>query len=136
MQPLKLIWVIDDDPIFTFLTEAQLTDLYSHITVRSYANGQEAYEALKMCIAEEHDLPDLILLDINMPVMDGWEFIDQYKALMGDFDQQVFVFMVSSTIDINEIEMAKTHEQIEGFISKPLVMDELVRMIKDGMKND
>ncbi len=136
MQPLKLIWVIDDDPIFTFLTEAQLTDLYSHITVRSDANGQEAYEALKMCIAEEQDLPELILLDINMPVMDGWEFIDQYKALMGDFDQQVFVFMVSSTIDINEIEMAKTHEQIEGFISKPLVMDELVRMIKDGMKND
>lgn len=134
MQPLKLIWVIDDDPIFTFLTETQLSELYSHVNVHSFSNGHEAYEELIKRITEEADLPDLILLDINMPVMDGWEFIEEYKAIMGQFDQQVFVFMVSSTIDINEIEMAKNHENIEGFISKPLVMDELVKMIEASMK--
>jgi CheY-like chemotaxis protein len=135
MQPLKLIWVIDDDPIFTFLTETQITEMYSHVKVESYANGHEAYEALKRCITEDRDLPNLILLDINMPVMDGWEFIEEYKAIMGQFDQQVFVFMVSSTIDINEIETAKNHENIEGFISKPVVMDEMIKMIEAGMKS-
>lgn len=135
MQPLKLIWVIDDDPIFTFLTETQITEMYSHVRVESYANGHEAYEALKRCITEDQDLPNLILLDINMPVMDGWEFIEEYKAIMGQFDQQVFVFMVSSTIDINEIETAKNHENIEGFISKPVVMDEMIKMIEAGMKS-
>jgi CheY-like chemotaxis protein len=136
MQPLNLIWVIDDDPIFTFLTETQLTELYSHVSVQSFANGHEAYEELKKLITEDNDLPDLILLDINMPVMDGWEFIEEYKAIMGQFDQKVFVFMVSSTIDINEIEMAKNHENIEGFISKPVVMDELVKMIDSSLTDN
>ncbi len=135
MQPLNLIWVIDDDPIFTFLTQTQLTELYNHVSVQTFANGHEAYEELKKLITEDNDLPDLILLDINMPVMDGWEFIEEYKAIMGQFDQRVFVFMVSSTIDINEIEMAKNHENIEGFISKPLVMDELVKMIEASKGN-
>ncbi len=135
MQPVKLIWVIDDDPIFTFLTETQLASRYSHVAIQSFSNGHEAYEALKRCITEDLDLPDLILLDINMPVMDGWEFIEEYKAIMGQFAQQVFVFMVSSTIDMNEIELAKNHENIEGFMSKPVVMDELVKMIESSMDN-
>jgi len=132
MQQLKTIWVVDDDPIFTFLTETQLNQLYNHLHIRSFANGDQAFKALKGAIDGNEEMPDLILLDINMPVMDGWEFVDEYKELMGKLKDNTFIFMVSSTIDINEIEMAKNHEDIKGFMSKPLVMEELIKMIEQG----
>ena len=125
------IWVIDDDPIFTFLTKTQITKRFDHILFESFTNGAEAIDELKNVISSDKKCPDLILLDINMPLMDGWEFIEEYKALMGQLEQEVFILMVSSTIDIEEIESVKDHKEVQGFMSKPLIMDELIRLIEN-----
>jgi CheY-like chemotaxis protein len=133
MQKLTNIWVIDDDPIFTFLTKTQITKKFDHVVFESFANGAEAIDELKSVISSDRKCPDLILLDINMPLMDGWEFIEEYKALMGELDQEVFILMVSSTIDIDEIESVKDHKEVQGFMSKPLVMDELNRLLENDI---
>ena len=79
-NPLQLICIIDDDPIYTFAVQKllKMNNFSSHQIV--FKNGKEALEGLTTLQNKNDQLPDVILLDINMPIMDGWEFLDAYKT--------------------------------------------------------
>ena len=83
-------------------------------------NGQVAIDHL----AEngEH-LPDMILLDINMPVMDGWDFLENFSEMA--MSKDIPVVMLTSSINPDDIEKAKSHQLVKGFLSKPLNKDKL-----------
>jgi CheY-like chemotaxis protein len=75
-------------------------------------------------------LPDYILLDINMPIMNGWEFLDEYKRLNIDPLGKTKIFIISSSVFSNDINKARSYPLVKDFISKPLNVDKIVELFK------
>ena len=69
----------------------------------------------------------MILIDINMPVMNGWEFIEAYEALA--IEHKVDMYILSSSVYENDIEKTKSYKAVKGFISKPLSMERLTELV-------
>ena len=126
----KAIWVIDDDTIYQIIINKiiQRSKLFSTIT--SFKNGKEAIDALHHTVHNTKDnsdaLPDIILLDIDMPIMDGWEFMEKMGLIKSKFNKNITVYIVSSSIATEDKNKSKTYSDILGYISKPFTMNDLV----------
>nr|WP_315207435.1 response regulator [uncultured Flavobacterium sp.] len=131
----KAIWVIDDDPIYQIIINKiiQRSEMFSTIT--SFKNGKEAIDALHETVNTTADnieiLPDLILLDINMPVMDGWEFMEKMGLLKSKFSKNITVYIVSSSIASEDKNKSKTYSDILGYLSKPVTINDLELIASD-----
>lgn len=119
--------VIDDDDINIFIIKKIVEKTGYNVNMISKANGLLAIDYLKATLNKE-EFPHLILIDINMPVLNGWEFLDAYEQL--SIMQRVDMYMLSSSVYENDIEKAKTYAKVKGFISKPLSIERLVELFK------
>lgn len=130
MRAFDLIYVVEDDAITSTITALTLRQHRAYGAVLQYANGRLAVEALRQGAGQEMATPDLILLDLNMPVMDGWEFLDAFAAL--DLPKHVHVCVLTSSIHPDDIEKAKRYEAVEGYFSKPLngeILNQIVHLL-------
>ena len=122
----KIIWVIDDDTIYQIIVNKiiQRSEMFS--AVSSFKNGRIAIDALQETLDKDTALPDIILLDINMPIMDGWEFMEEMALMKSKFNKQITVYIVSSSISIEDKNRSKTYPDILGYLSKPVTINDLV----------
>ena len=122
----KTIWVIDDDAIYQIIVNKiiQKSEMFSAIS--SFKNGKEAIDVVTNSLNNCESLPDIILLDINMPIMDGWEFMEELETLKSSITKQIIVYIVSSSIAIEDKNKSKTYPDILGYLSKPINMNDLV----------
>jgi CheY-like chemotaxis protein len=118
----RKIVLIDDDQLNNLINTRIITK-FSDYAVRSFTSGREGLQFLASC--EPGDFPEILFLDINMPVMDGWEFLEEYQKLPEDLVQNCLVIMLTSSIDINDIEKSKLYKNVREFMSKPLTVDSL-----------
>ena len=120
------VLIIDDDPILIMVCTRLMKITGFSEEVMAAREGKEAIDKLRALIGQpEDELPKLILLDINMPVMNGWEFLAEYLRIIDQFSKIIPVFMLSSTIDQADFDKAKTYHVVKGFYSKPLTKDNL-----------
>ena len=122
----KSIWVIDDDVIYQIIINKiiQRSEMFSNTS--SFKNGKEAIDSLNDSIKNNSDLPDIILLDINMPIMDGWEFMEEMGLIKPKLKKDIIVYIVSSSIAIEDKNRSKTYANILGYLSKPVTVNDLV----------
>ncbi|WP_353718247.1 response regulator [Dyadobacter sp. 676] len=118
MEPLLNFFLIDDSAFDLFIYEKLL--IKSGIT-NSVKTFNSARDALKHLIGQAGSLPDtVILLDLQMPDMNGFEFIDEFDKLPESIRQKIRIFMLSSTIDTRDIEKARASRHIIDLLPKPL----------------
>lgn len=122
------ICIIDDDKIYQSLTKKMLLKLNENAKVIQFSNGQEAYEFFANEIRNNCPLPKVILLDINMPTMDGWEFLEEIENLGTDF-HEMEIYIVSSSIAIQDMEKAKSNPHIMDYITKPIRQELLIQLV-------
>lgn len=122
----KAIWIVDDDAIYQIIANKiiQRSGMFSAIS--SFKNGKEAIEDLYNAVESNVNLPDIILLDINMPIMDGWEFMEEMGAIKSKLSKEIIVYIVSSSIAIEDKNKSKSYENILGYLSKPITVNDLV----------
>ncbi|WP_026998212.1 response regulator [Flectobacillus major] len=125
MKPVETICVIDDDNIYGFWVKKLLVSKNFCKSLIIFENGLTGFNYLKELDTTNDVIPDLILLDINMPIMDGWEFLEEYANIKGKFEKEIPIYVVSSSINPSDIEKANSFEEVFGFITKPLTFDNL-----------
>lgn len=122
----KTIWIVDDDAIYQIIANKiiQRSEMFSAIS--SFKNGKEAIDDLYNALESNADLPDIILLDINMPIMDGWEFMEEMGFIKPKLAKEIVVYIVSSSIAVEDKNKSKSYKNILGYLSKPITVNDLV----------
>ena len=122
------VCLIEDDMIQVFLTKKFLGKIECVGNVIDFQNGKVAYDALKQRADAGEPLPDIIFLDLNMPVWDGWEFYDAFLRLPEN--GSVLVYILTSSLDHSDISKAEELGLRERYYSKPLSLAQLKSIIE------
>lgn len=117
MTKFKKICIIDDDEIFLLVSKSIIKNESFAENILEFSDGKYALDYFKENI-DSTDLPEVIILDINMPLMDGWEFLEALEKL--NITHKFKIFISSSSIDPSDIQRAAKNPHIISFIDKPL----------------
>ena len=125
------VLLVDDDEINNFISIKLIKKALLNTEIMACLNGKFAIDQLlEIQRTDPSKLPDYILLDINMPIMNGWEFLDEYKRLNIDPASKSKIFIISSSVFSNDINKARSYPLVKDFISKPLNVDKIRELFK------
>ncbi|WP_108804677.1 response regulator [Aquimarina sp. Aq107] len=124
---IELACIIDDDSVYVNLVKRiiEAKQLCKNLLV--FENGKEAlsyFEAILTNVREEN-IPEIIFLDLNMPVMDGWEFLEQFISIKNNFGKVITLYIVSSSINPLDITKAKNIKGVKDYLIKPVTIEDL-----------
>lgn len=129
MKNNKQVCIIDDDTIQIFLIKKLME--YSGVVgeIIAYKDGKEAFDELKARQLKGFQAPDLILLDINMPIWDGWEFLKEFKALNIYTNSKIYI--LTSSLSHEDFEKAEYYGLQNNYLSKPLDKEKLNSILNE-----
>lgn len=131
MTALKQLTLVDDDDVFVFLTTKMLEKYKLVDLIKIFDNGYDALVFLKENLANIDALPDIILLDLSMPIMDGWQFLEEYVKINPKIGKKITIYICSSSISPDDVIRAKSINEVTDFIIKPMTKEKLVEMLKN-----
>ena len=125
MLPLKTVALVDDDPIYTNAFKNLLVSWQIPNPVIFFENGRQVLDF--MLIKEASAWPDVVLLDLNMPVINGWQFLGQFAAIQPKKNSSIY--LVSSSIWEEDLLRARQNPLVKEFISKPIFKTKLLEIL-------
>ncbi|MDQ7961848.1 response regulator [Flavobacterium lindanitolerans] len=129
MKKFNDVFVVDDDKVYHFILKNLLKRNNIEVNSRFFENGHDAIEGLKENSKNGTTLPDLILLDINMPVMDGWQFLEEFRKIKGSLNKETVIYMVSSSNSPFDLNKAKDFpNEIQDYFLKPVCLEDICRI--------
>ena len=122
-----LIGIIDDDQIYQFTLTRIINDNKQAERIITFSDGEKAVQYLNENKDTNENIPDIIFLDANMPIMDGWQFIEEYTSINTEIEKKVVIIMWSSSVNPIHIERASKISEISEYIIKPMKLEEIKR---------
>lgn len=130
MNRIKSLTLIDDDDVFVFLTKKVIEETNLVDLIKVFENGLDAINYLKQNKDNAESLPEIILLDLSMPIMNGWQFLDEFVSLNPNIGKKITIYICSSSISPDDVEKAKSINEVTDYIIKPITKDKLIDLFK------
>jgi response regulator of citrate/malate metabolism len=124
-----IVCLIDDDRIYQFTAQKTIEATQLVSKVISFQHGKEAMHFLTANNANTESLPDIIFLDINMPEMDGWGFLDAFKGIKGQLSKSIVIYMVSSSVDEYDLRRSSEYEEVKNYLIKPVIKERFAEVL-------
>ena len=116
------VWIVDDEPISRFIIKKCIPDIHEFNVVGEFEDGKDAIETLEHLSSEDEQFPDVIILDVNMPIMDGWDFMSRFEEHFQNKDHPK-VFILSSSEHQDDLDQCKKFSAIQEYLVKPTSID-------------
>ncbi len=126
---INLVYLIDDDEIYKYATRKIIVRTNLVKNVMEFEDGEEAITFLNRNCKDCKKVPDVIFLDINMPYLDGWGFLNEFAKLKDNIKKEVMIFMLSTSSLQQDIEKANSYSEVTGYIVKPITEDQFRNLI-------
>ncbi|MFY8009921.1 MAG: response regulator [Flavobacterium sp.] len=130
MKSPSNIMLIDDDEIFTYIIKKIIEESEISEQITIFSNGRDAINYLTEVAEEETLLPKVIFLDLNMPLLDGWGFLDEYIRLKPKMCKKINLYVITSSVSTYDHEKSKEYSDITDFIVKPLAKEKFISIVK------
>ena len=125
MKKINSLLIVDDDKISTMLTSMLFSELYAHTHIRVSENGAQALDEIKDCLEKDHNCPDVIFLDVEMPFMDGFEFLKRLEEINKN---DLPVVLLTSSLHARNQEKASKYK-IKALVEKPLTEQKIENLL-------
>jgi CheY-like chemotaxis protein len=125
MSKVNNLWVVDDDEIYRFAIKIIINRAEIAEQTYYFNNGQVAIDAFRENMLDPEQLPDLILLDLNMPILDGWQFLEAFNGLSPAVSKKIKIYLVTSSNDEEDYNRARSNSSVDDLIVKPLTINAL-----------
>lgn len=132
---LNSVLLIDDDAISNFLNTRLLKEMQVAQDIKISLNGEDALQFLLNERADNRPFPELILLDINMPVMNGFEFLQAFRKVADEKNHPVIIILTTST-NMRDFEQLQSYKEVEIYLSKPLTEENLFYILETHFNKD
>lgn len=129
------VMLVDDDEMSIYLEKKIIEQTGLVNTIKTFDNGLEAINFLKDNLNNPEVLPKIILLDICMPIMDGWAFLEEFKDLKHHLEEKIVIYILSSSISSDDIKKVQKINEVSNFIIKPITK-EVFEKIAKALKNN
>lgn len=121
--------LVDDDSTMNLVHSTTIKHHFKEAMVWEFTSSQLALNFLKESIESGNDLPEFIFLDINMPELNGFEFLQAFDQFPKEKIQSIKIFMITSSLDLRDREKAFSFDSVFGFICKPITVRTLTEIL-------
>jgi two-component system chemotaxis response regulator CheY len=125
-----IIAIVDDDKIFQLTASKNIKSISVTDRVLQFENGEDALQFINSNLSNPTLLPDYIFLDINMPFIDGWMFLEDYEKIKSKLGKPMKIYMVSSSIDPRDIARAKNNNNVSDYVVKPVSREKFAELLE------
>lgn len=130
MKEKPLVWIIDDDEISRYVMKRYLKVLGIQNTI-DYSDSIQPLKVLSNNHNNQNKLPDIIFLDLNMPVLDGFQFLEEFKTFKNEIEKKIHIYILTSSLNDGDLTHANTVPEIAAYYIKPLKLEQLALAIKN-----
>jgi two-component system chemotaxis response regulator CheY len=132
MNKIKNVCIVDDDDLFQFVMRQHFERLGMVENIHKFNDGEQALSYIQSLLPQDTDsLPELILLDVNMPYMDGWQFMREFVKLDIPADKKIRIYILSSSTHESDLQKAKEFPVLAGYLVKPLAKTTIQQILSE-----
>lgn len=126
---LKKLILIEDDDVIVYLTQKLIKESKSIELLNVLKNGRKALDYFIENAKNAELLPDFIFLDLSMPILDGWQFLEEFARIKDSMAKNIQIYITTSSISPKDLSKAESYDFISDFVIKPISLENFNRII-------